>query len=80
MSPESWLEQIPARTNRAGLAELLGPLLELPIERDNARLLRFEGGVLYSAYRPTRLDGIKAAHGVARSAQPAAFGPGAHPP
>jgi hypothetical protein len=33
VSPESWLEQIPARTNRAGLAELLGPLLELPIER-----------------------------------------------
>ncbi len=27
--------------------------LQLPIERDNARLLRFEGGVLYSAYRPT---------------------------
>jgi uncharacterized protein (DUF1697 family) len=26
---------------------------ELPIERDNARLLRFEEGVLYSAYLPT---------------------------
>jgi uncharacterized protein (DUF1697 family) len=27
--------------------------LALPIERDNARLLRFEDGVLYSAYLPT---------------------------
>ena len=26
---------------------------QLPIERDNARLLRFEDGVLYSAYLPT---------------------------
>jgi hypothetical protein len=33
VSPERWLADIPAQTDRAGLAQLLRPLLELPIER-----------------------------------------------
>jgi hypothetical protein len=57
VSPESWLKNIPAQTDRAGLAELLRPLLELAIEL-----------VLVSHGEPVLHDGRAAlAHAIAQA-------------